>query len=88
MNARLKMKKLEALADALPPVGNNLLERYESLRPERQAEWLRTLSDHELNQLIEQEIASLPAEFQEPFQTAAEESTVEDVIDALRLSLQ
>lgn len=83
-----RLRKLERLADALPPVGNSLLERYESLRPERQTEWLRTLSDHELNQLIEQEIASLPAEFQEQFQAAAEELTLEELIDALRLSLQ
>ena len=86
MNTRLR--RLEKIADGLPPSGNTLLEKSRSLSPARQTEWLRMLSDHELDQLIGQEIASLPAEFQQQFQAAAEESTVEDVIDALRLSLQ
>lgn len=55
----IRLKRLEKLADELPPVGDTLLAKSRSIRTEtRRAVWLRTLTDQQFKELLRQEVES------------------------------
>ena len=87
----VRLKRLEKLADELPPVGDTLFAQFRSIRTEtRRAAWLRTLTDEQLKDLLRQEVQGWSASEEEKKAIIdwLFSGNPEDVLAALKASIE